>query len=94
MAEGEALLRLEPPELLLSALKPAEDGDGFVLRLQNPGNEASEARIELGFPVREAEACPLDEQADPSADAPALEPGWRALQARVPARAHYSLRLR
>jgi alpha-mannosidase/mannosylglycerate hydrolase len=94
VAEGEALLSLEPTGLVLSALKPAQDGDGLVLRLQNPGDEASEARIELGFPVREAHTCRLDEQADPDAGPVALESAGRVLRVSVPARALCSLRLR
>ncbi|MFP8874414.1 MAG: hypothetical protein VCB42_07775, partial [Myxococcota bacterium] len=50
IAEGQSLLALAPGGLVLSALKPAQDGNGLVLRLQNPGREDAEARIELGFP--------------------------------------------
>ena len=88
------MLALAPAGLVLSALKPAQDGDGLVLRLQNPGDEASEARIELGFPVREAHACRLDEQVDADAGPVALESAGRVLRVSVPARSLCSLRLR
>ena len=32
---GEPLLELDPPALVLSALKPAENGDGMVIRVLN-----------------------------------------------------------
>ena len=88
------MLSLEPAELLLSALKPAGEGDGWVLRGENPGGEDTEARIELGFEVREASACRLDEEVDTSADPVALEAGGRVLRFAVAARALRSLRLR
>ncbi len=91
---GESLLSLEPSELLLSALKPAGDGDGWVLRVENPGGEDTEARIELGFEVREASPCRLDEEEDGAADAVALEANGRVLRFSVAARALRSLRLR
>ncbi|MBW2447537.1 MAG: hypothetical protein JRG83_16635 [Deltaproteobacteria bacterium] len=58
---GASLLELEGEELALSALKPAESGVGFVLRVLNPGSEAREARVTLGFPFERAEAVRLDE---------------------------------
>ena len=94
VAAGKSLLSLEPGELLLSALKPAGDGDGWVLRVENPGSEDAEARIELGFEVREASLCRLDEEEDGAADAVALEDGGRVLRFAVAARALRSLRLR
>ncbi len=44
-----SFLRIDPPDLVLSALKQAEAGDGLVLRLFNPTAEALKARVE--FPL-------------------------------------------
>jgi alpha-mannosidase len=62
--EGTDLLRVEPPSLVLSALKPAEDGDGLVLRLLNPGDEDIDATVRLALGVRDAVSVRLDESPD------------------------------
>jgi mannosylglycerate hydrolase len=59
--EGCALLALEPRALLLSAVKPAEQGAGLVVRVLNPTDQAREAALRLGFPFASAEAVRLDE---------------------------------
>lgn len=62
---GRALLTIEPRAILLSALKPAEDGAGVVLRLLNPADTSLEACLDVGFPFASAESAHLDErQAD------------------------------
>jgi alpha-mannosidase len=58
---GRALLSLAPRALVLSALKPAEDGGGLVVRVLNPTDVACEAELRLGFPFARAEAVRLDE---------------------------------
>jgi hypothetical protein len=58
---GRALLSLAPRALLLSALKPAEDGPGLVVRVLNPTGAACEAELRLGFRFERAEAVRLDE---------------------------------
>jgi mannosylglycerate hydrolase len=58
---GRSLLSLRPEALVLSACKPAEDGDGVVVRILNPTGEPSEAQLTLGFPVAGAESVRLDE---------------------------------
>ncbi|MEO2169158.1 MAG: glycosyl hydrolase-related protein, partial [bacterium] len=58
---GLSLLRVEPPELLLEALKPAESGRGLVLRLLNPTDAPLDACVTLGFPVTEVWRVRLDE---------------------------------
>ena len=58
------LVRLTPESLVCSAMKPAEDGDGFVIRLLNAGDEAAEARLDFGFPLGTAESVRLDELPD------------------------------
>jgi mannosylglycerate hydrolase len=57
-----AQLRIEPAEILLSALKPAEQGEGVVVRLLNPTDTGVEARLTVGFPFRAAESLCLDER--------------------------------
>ncbi|MGH2897532.1 MAG: glycosyl hydrolase-related protein, partial [Solirubrobacteraceae bacterium] len=59
--EGVPLLALEPRTLVLSALKPAEHGDGVVLRVANPGDTAQRAVVRLGFALTGAHALRLDE---------------------------------
>lgn len=60
-AEGEPLVEVLPRELLLSALKPADDGEGIVLRVLNPTATLQQARVTLGFPFERAVALRLDE---------------------------------
>lgn len=64
VAPETSLLRIEPREVVLSALKPADDGDGIVLRVLNPGDQAEEVVVTLGFPVAGAASVRLDETAD------------------------------
>lgn len=58
---GISLLTVEPRALVVSALKPADDGDGIVLRLLNPTDTARLARVRFGFAVAGSEAVRLDE---------------------------------
>lgn len=68
LPERTSLLELAPPELLLSALKPAEgsssDRHGFVLRVLNPTGQSHEAIVRLGFDVTRARSVRLDETPD------------------------------
>jgi hypothetical protein len=59
---GEALVDIAPADLILSALKPAERDDGFVLRVLNPADEEHEAVVRFGFEVGSARAVRLDEE--------------------------------
>ena len=61
LAAGRPLLALAPGAIVLSALKPAEDGDGLVVRVLNPTDEIVEAVIDLGFPVDTVRPVRLDE---------------------------------
>lgn len=57
----EGTLRVEGSDFAFSALKGAEEGDGVVLRLYNPGQSQAQARITgRGLAVRR---CRLDETA-------------------------------
>jgi len=59
--ENTALVALEPRTLVLSACKPAEHGDGLIVRVQNPGNSPVRARLRTGFALSAAHALRLDE---------------------------------
>jgi mannosylglycerate hydrolase len=59
--EGEPLLTIDPPAVVLSALKPSERDDGFVLRVLNPTDDARQAVVRCGFDVESALAVRLDE---------------------------------
>ncbi|MGH0032858.1 MAG: glycosyl hydrolase-related protein, partial [Myxococcota bacterium] len=82
-------LSLAPEELLVSAFKPAADGDGVVLRVLNPGEQACTARVDLALPFERAEPVRLDEQ---PADF-AVEHSGHELRFEVPAHALRSLRI-
>ncbi len=70
-AGNERLLELEPRELVLSALKPAEDGEGFVMRVLNPTDTEVEANLRLGVGFAGAELVRLDET--PTGEPPSRE---------------------
>lgn len=87
---GASLLRVEPSTLLLSAIKPAEDVDGLIVRVLNPTDTLVDAALHLGFTVASAVAVRLDEQ--PVADDVLLD-RYRVAFA-VPPRALRSVLLR
>lgn len=60
------LLALAPRSLLLSAVKPAEQGKALIVRVLNPTDTRLAASLRLGFPVSSAAAVRLDEE--PAAD--------------------------
>jgi hypothetical protein len=62
--DGTSLVAISPSDLVLSALKPAEDGDGLVVRILNPTHEARRAVITFGLPVRGVVSVRLDETPD------------------------------
>ncbi len=64
LPEGSSLVQLYPPWIVLSAIKPAEDGDGFVLRVLNPTARATDATVILGLPLADAVSIRLDEGPD------------------------------
>jgi mannosylglycerate hydrolase len=87
---GDALLTLEPGSLSLSACKPADDGDGIVVRVMNATDAPEEAVLRLGFGFDDAIAVRLDET-------PSGEPIARDetnVRFPVPAHALRSVRLR
>ena len=54
-------IEIEPPEVILSALKLAEDGDGVVARVYNIGTNPVEARVQLLL-FEQAERVDLNEE--------------------------------
>jgi hypothetical protein len=70
-SEGESLLSLAPRALLLSALKPAADGRGIVVRVLNPTPDPIDAELRFGLRVAGASFVRLDEA--PADGAPARD---------------------
>ncbi|MEZ5166834.1 MAG: glycosyl hydrolase-related protein [Acidimicrobiales bacterium] len=64
LADAAALLSVEPTSVELSAVKPAEDGDGVIVRVLNPTDGAVDAMLELGYDLAAATSCRLDEEPD------------------------------
>jgi len=62
LADGASLLALAPEELVLSAFKPREVGDGIVVRVLNPSEESVRAYLRLRFEITSAMAVRLDEE--------------------------------
>ncbi|MDX6285171.1 MAG: 2-O-(6-phospho-alpha-D-mannosyl)-D-glycerate hydrolase [Frankiales bacterium] len=60
--DGRALLRLSPDVLALSALKPADDGDGVIARILNPTDREVDAELTFGVPVASVSNVRLDEE--------------------------------
>lgn len=57
----QVLLKLDPPSLILSAFKPAEEGAGTIVRIYNPTPEAVEGKLYIGWPAKEVWEARLDE---------------------------------
>ncbi len=54
-------LSLDPETVLLSAVKPPEEGEGIVIRIYNPTARYLEAELRVGFPLSGARELKLDE---------------------------------
>ncbi len=59
---GASLLELDARHCVLSACKPAEDGDRVVVRIMNPTDEPEDVNLRFGLDVRRARPVGLDEQ--------------------------------
>lgn len=55
------LLAIEGRNLAVTCVKQAEDGNGLIVRLFNPLDEAQEARLVFGRKVKRARRCRMDE---------------------------------
>lgn len=91
--DGRAMVGLSGEGVVLSALKPADDGDGVVIRLLNTTGRDTHAALRFGFAVTDVVACSLDEQPLSPRDS-GLQAGSQDVQLEVPAHALRSLRLR
>lgn len=54
-------VRLNPDDLILTALKKAEERDSLILRFYNPGTKEIEGYLDFGFDITEANQLRLDE---------------------------------
>ena len=82
---------LEVDHTVLTALKPADDGDGIVIRLWNPADAESTARLRLGEASLQVQQCRLDETTSPSDHTQHLAMGDTFL---IDARPHQMITLR
>lgn len=62
LPDGAPALELSPSTLVLSACKPAEDGDALIVRILNVEDQPATAALRVRGPVRSAVAVRLDEQ--------------------------------
>jgi alpha-mannosidase len=58
----KSLLEFSSRNVVLSAIKEAEDGNGYIVRWWNPANAAAENRLTAGFPVSSAAETNLRER--------------------------------
>jgi alpha-mannosidase len=62
LPESGALVEIEPPEVILSALKLAEDGDGLIARVYNISDAPVEARVRIAGTSGRVERVDLNEE--------------------------------
>lgn len=55
------MLNIDGDNIVLSALKTSEDGRGIILRLYNPTNNESIAKLKLNFDYKELSLAKLSE---------------------------------
>ena len=72
---------LEEGQLVISAIKPAESGDGVMIRLWNPTGQPQRGTIQFWKPVQRAEAAKLNEDLDPDASQPVVKGKTVSVQA-------------
>jgi len=88
---GQSLLALDAEQSIVSACKPAEDGDGIVVRVLNPSDGVDDVTLTFGIDVTTAQPVRLDET-------PATDDGFdhsgRTVHLRVPPHALRSVRVR
>lgn len=93
LEDGREMLSLSGEGVVLSALKPADDADGIVIRLLNTTGHDARAVLGFGFAVADAVPCSLDEH-DLSSQDWDLQADSQGVELEVPAHALRSLRLR
>ncbi len=52
LPRSKSFVSVSAPNLVVTALKQAEDGDGMILRLYETNGQACDARVRLGLPAR------------------------------------------
>ena len=57
----QSLCRIDNPVMVMTAMKQAENGQGFILRLYNVSSRPQNSKISLGTAIRRVEKCRLDE---------------------------------
>jgi len=62
MPKAWGFVTIEPENVLMSALKRAEEDDSLVLRLYNPTPSSIEAKVHLSMPLRSAELTDFEER--------------------------------
>ncbi|HEY3416504.1 MAG TPA: glycoside hydrolase family 38 C-terminal domain-containing protein, partial [Armatimonadota bacterium] len=72
---ARSFINLAGTAAVIEALKPAEDGDGLILRLYEPHGARGEVRVALDFPVTQVLSCNLVEENDQ--EIPLQERGFR-----------------
>lgn len=95
LESGQSMVEVAPEGVVLSALKPADDGEGLVVRLVNPGPDPVESTVSVGFPVAAVESARLDETPDGGTVTVEAHPAGRAeLRLTVGAHGVRTVRLR
>jgi len=56
-----SFMKVTPDDLIFSALKKSEDGNGFVLRIYNPTEKDIEGKVEFSYPILKVEQITLEE---------------------------------
>lgn len=85
---AHSFFTLEPSALILSAVKPAEDGQGMIVRLFNPTTETVAGMLTVGLPLAGAQENTLEEL--PVAELPVAH---GAINLTVPAKKIMTVRL-
>ncbi|MFA4839034.1 MAG: glycoside hydrolase family 38 C-terminal domain-containing protein [Candidatus Neomarinimicrobiota bacterium] len=62
LTKCESFLKIEPEMLIMTTLKKAESGNGYVVRFYNPSDEAAEGFLSFKFPVKRAVLLDLNEE--------------------------------
>jgi mannosylglycerate hydrolase len=68
LTAGTSLLSIDAAHSELSACKPAEDGDGLIVRVLNPSDQPDDVALRFGIPLQSAHGVRLDESFDDSSD--------------------------
>lgn len=68
----QGFVELRQGQLVVSAIKPAESGEGVMIRLWNPTDQPQRGAIRFWKPVKRAEAAKLNEDFDADAPKPVI----------------------